>query len=164
MNNYKLSSIAALAKGTRVIGNKGAIPWNIPEDMKRFKDITTGHPVIMGRKTWESLPKHFRPLPDRTNIVLNNDAQMEAEGCTIIATLEDALEVAKKSPGGEEIFIIGGGQIYTFTLPRVDRLYLTVVDKEVLGDTFFPEYENEFKIVAEEKHNGFSFQTLERKR
>lgn len=166
MNTPKstVSAIAAISKKNRAIGKKGAIPWFIPEDFKRFKDITTGHPVIMGRRTWESLPEQVRPLPGRTNIVMNNDAEMTATGARVVPTLEEALMIAKKSPGGQETFIIGGGQIYSFTLPHVERLYLTLVDKEVEeADTFFPAYEDDFVLINEEKHDGFSFQVLERK-
>lgn len=159
-----ISTIAAVSKHDRAIGKKGAIPWHIPEDMKRFKDLTTGHPVIMGKKTWESLPSKFRPLPERTNIVMCNDGKISAPGASIVETFSGALEIAKNSPGSDEVFIIGGGQIYALTLPHVQRLYLTLIDRKIEGaDAFFPEYEKDSKLVSEEKHDGFSFQVLDRK-
>lgn len=117
----------------------------------------------MGRKTWNSLPEKFRPLPGRTNIVMSNDDDSPALGAIVVENFEQAITEANRSLGAEEIFIIGGGQIYTHTIHHVERLYLTVVDQVVEGaDAFFPEYENDFKLIAEEKHDGFSFQTLER--
>ncbi len=160
----RISSIAAIAKGSRAIGNKGAIPWQIPEDMKRFKEFTLNHPVIMGKKTWESLPEKFRPLPGRTNIIMNNDGELKAEGAFIVSTFDEAIKAASEAKGSEEIFVIGGGQIYNFTLPYVERLYLTIVDQKIeTADTFFPAYEDKFKVVSQEDHDGFSFQIWERK-
>ena len=159
-----LSAISAISKKGRAIGKNGQLLWKLPADMQRFKEITTGHPVIMGRKTWESLPPKFRPLPDRTNIIMNNDAEMNAEGATVVPSLDIALALATTAMGAEETFIIGGGQIYAHALPHVTKLYLTVVDQEVEdADTFFPAYENDFQLISEEKHEGFSFQVLERK-
>ncbi len=160
-----LSAIVAISRRDRAIGRKGQIPWKIPEDMAYFKKTTEGHPVIMGRKTWESLPALFRPLPKRTNIVMSNDDTSPTQGAWHVASFEEALKVAESSPGNDEVFIIGGGQIYTFTLPKIERLYVTVVDQEVEGaDAFFPEYEGMFDVVKNEVHPGFAFQILERKK
>lgn len=159
----KISIIVAMANGSRAIGNKGSIPWIIPEDMKRFKRLTLNHPVIMGKKTWESLPEKFRPLPDRTNIVMCNDGDLAAKGAFVVSSFEQAIDIARGATGNDEIFIIGGGQIYAFTLPYANRLYLTIVDRQVVADVFFPKYEKDFALVSEEKRQGFTFQILERK-
>lgn len=130
--------IAAIGEGNRVIGNEGKLPWHIPEDLKRFKELTLGHPIIMGKNTFRSIG---RVLPGRTNIVLA-DAPWEApEGVEMAFSLEDAFERAKSFPGNEEIFVIGGGMVYREALPFVDRLYLTLVSGAYSGDVFFPEYE-----------------------
>jgi dihydrofolate reductase len=159
-----INAIAALAKENRAIGNKGQIPWHIPEDFAHFKQKTIGHPIIMGRKTFETFPK---PLPGRTHIVITRDKEYKVpEGVFVCDSIEKAIEVAREKDGGEEIFIIGGGQIYTESLPFVERLYLTLIDGDFEGDAFFPEY-SEFKNkIEEETHsnekNTFTFVTLER--
>ena len=132
-----LSLIVAVAHN-RVIGVGDRIPWRLPEDMKHFKQTTTGHPIIMGRKTWESFPK--RPLPDRTNIVITRNSAFTAEGATLVPSLDEAIETAQQSPGNEETFVIGGAQVYAQALPLVDRMYMTEVDSAFDGDVLFPEY------------------------
>jgi len=165
-----LSAIVAMSKNGRAIGKKGLIPWKLSADMERFRAVTSGHPVIMGKKTWDSLPGRFRPLPDRTNIVMCSDGVLEAHGAVVVPSFEKALEAAAAAPGNEEVFVIGGGQIYTHTLPRIERLYVTIVDQDVEGaDAFFPEYENDFIIVQKEEHVApdgltFRFLVLERKK
>lgn len=159
-----INAIAALAKENRVIGNKGQIPWHIPEDFAHFKNTTMGHPIIMGRKTFETFPK---PLPGRTHIVITRDKQYQVpEGVFVCDSIESAIEIAKEKEGSEEIFIIGGGQIYTDSLPFVDRLYLTLIEGDFEGDTFFPEYREFKNKIEEETHsnekNTFTFVTLER--
>ena len=125
--------VARAANG--VIGNRGRIPWRLPEDIRRFKQLTLGKPCIMGRKTWESLPK--RPLPGRANIVVTRDTAYRAEGALVAASLDEAIDrAAREAPG--EIAIIGGAQIYVEALARADRIYLTRVHETVEGDTFFP--------------------------
>jgi dihydrofolate reductase len=111
--------------------------------MKRFRDITMGHPVIMGRKTYESLPDKFRPLPGRENIIITRDASYEAPGARVTHSLEEATDLAK-TLDEEEIFIGGGQQTYEQALPQIDKLYLTIVESDKIGDTFFPPYEEEF--------------------
>ncbi len=160
-----INIIAAMDKN-RGIGKGGKLPWNIPEDLKRFREITAGHPVIMGRKTWESIPPKFRPLPNRENIVITRNPEYEADEATVLTSLESAIECAKKLEGGENVFIIGGGEIYKQALPCTDKLYLTLVDKEVDADTFFPDY-SEFKKEIENVDKIFEdikykFVTLER--
>ncbi len=124
----------------RVIGVKGELPWRLSSDLKRFKELTTGHPVIMGRATYDSIPAKFRPLPGRTNIILTRDQQFQAEGCKVAHSLDEAVAMARQAPGGHEIFVIGGGQVYAQALPLAERIYLTEVDVTTdQGDTFFPE-------------------------
>ncbi len=141
-----ISIIAAIGKNNRALGKDGDLLWKIPEDLKRFKELTSGHPVIMGRKTWESLPEKFRPLPGRANIVVTRQADYFAKDAIVATTLEDALIRAQETGDGN-IFVIGGGEIYTAALPRADRLYLTLIDEEKEGDSFFPEYESQFTNV-----------------
>lgn len=160
------SIIVALSKNM-VIGKGNDLIWEIPDDHIRFKNITMGHPVVMGRKTWESIPEKFRPLPGRTNFVITRDISYSAPGAKVTASLEDALAQAQSAPGSEEIFIVGGGEIYKQALPLTDRLYLTVIDKEVEGDTFFPEYKDLFiKKISEEPREfeglKYSYLTLEK--
>ena len=129
------------------IGKANALLWRLPEDLKRFKKLTTGHPIIMGRKTYQSIN---RPLPDRTNIIVTRDENLEIPGCIIVHSVTGAIEKAKEFDR-EEIFIIGGAEIYKEILSLVDRLYVTKVDLDVEGDAFFPEYSNIFtKKISEE--------------
>ena len=120
----------------------------------------------MGRKTWESLPERFRPLPNRTNIVVTRQSDYEASGAVVVSSLEDARTVAMSAPGADEVFVIGGGELYTLALPFANRLYLTLVEANADADTFFPPYEQDLSIVSEEAGNGeppYRFLTLERK-
>ena len=116
-----------------VIGRNGGLPWHISTDLKRFKAITMGKPLIMGRKTWESLPK--KPLPGRPNIVITRQKNYRAEGASVVSDIPSALAAAGQV---EEICVIGGGEIFDMFLAQTDRIYLTEVDLEVDGDTFFP--------------------------
>ena len=157
-----ISMIAAIGKNTRAIGKNNALLWKIPEDHKRFKDMTTGHPVIMGRKTLDSIGG---PLPNRTNIIITRDVHFEHEGCITSMSFEDALNKARLL-GSEEIFVMGGGQIYEEALPFADKLYLTLVADDTEGDTFFPDYSEFTKTVSKQdgEWNGirYSFVELER--
>ena len=130
-----LSLIAAVARN-RAIGKDNQLLWHLPEDMKHFRETTRGKPVIMGRKTWESLPEKFRPLPGRQNIVVSRDPAYKAHGADLAGSLEGALALAG---GAEEVFVIGGEQLYRAALPFADRLYLTEVELEPEADAFFPE-------------------------
>jgi dihydrofolate reductase len=162
--NHYTSIIVAIGKN-RELGLNGKLLWHIPEDMKHFKEITTGHPVIMGRKTWESLPERFRPLPGRTNIVVTRQEGYEAVGALVVSSLEGARAKGARSPGSEEIFIIGGGELYREALPLADRLYLTLVDDTKEADTYFPHYTDKFKIISSETGVGeptHYFQILEK--
>lgn len=141
----KISLIAAMAKN-RVIGKQGEIPWKIPGEQKLFKKITLGHAVIMGRKTYESLG---RPLPGRTNIVVTRQKQYRAEGCLVVHELSSALN---RCPDGEnEAFVCGGGQLYREAFPIADRIYLTVIPRDIPGDTYFPDISStEFRVIQSE--------------
>jgi dihydrofolate reductase len=137
-----ISAIVAMASN-RVIGDRGDIPWKIPGEQKMFKEITMGHTVIMGRKTYESIG---RPLPGRTNIVITRQSGYQADGCIVVHDLGSALQCCP--PGEKEAFICGGGQLYREAMPETDRIYLTLLSREVQGDTFFPEIsEAEFKLT-----------------
>ncbi len=145
----KLSLIVAMSRNA-VIGIDNQLPWHLPEDLKYFKSVTMGKPIIMGRKTYDSIG---RPLPGRTNIVITRDPSWQAEGVSVAQTLEAALslgQVACNAAGADEIMVIGGEQIYRMTLPAADRLYLTQVDAEVEGDAFFPDIDlDQWQQVSE---------------
>lgn len=122
-----------------VIGRDNKLPWYLPNDLKYFKRLTTGKPVIMGRKTYDSIGK---PLPNRTNIVITRDPEFQAEGVKLVHSLEAAIELAEAEclvGGSDEVIVMGGAQIYEQALPRADRLYVTLVHAEVVGDACFPE-------------------------
>jgi dihydrofolate reductase len=144
-----VSQIVAMASN-RVIGNRGGIPWKIPGEQKMFKEITLGHTVVMGRRTYESIG---RPLPGRTNIVITRQVDYQAAGCIIAHDLDGAFQ---SCPAEEnEVFICGGGQLYQESMPVTDRIYLTVLPREVPGDTFFPEISKaDFNIIKSEFING----------
>jgi len=154
-----ISLIVALGAHTRAIGKNGILLWHIPDDMRRFKNLTRGHTVIMGRKTWESLPEKFRPLPERTNIVITRKMDYRADGAIVVHSFKEACAVATctttaRASGTNEIFVIGGGELYTLALPFANRLYLTLVDSNKDGDTFFPPYKQNFKTVSKENVFG----------
>ncbi len=159
----KISIIAAIGK-KRELGKGGQIPWHISEDFQRFKQITSGHSVIMGRKTWESLP--IKPLPKRINIVITRDAEFKPEGAIICSSIENAIELAKKAEGGEEVFVIGGGQIFEQAISLADKLYLTVIDSTFNADTFFPDYSDFKRVVFEKsvKEGKYKYKFLELER
>ena len=147
----RLALIAAVGPN-RVIGRGGSLPWHIGEDLRRFKRLTTGSAILMGRKTWESLG---RSLANRRNVVLSSHQHTGVEAYRTIDAALTALE------GQEKVFVIGGAQVYATVLNRADALYLTLVDQSVEGDAYFPPYENllssVFKEVSREKHLGFEF-------
>jgi dihydrofolate reductase len=157
-----ISIIAAVA-ANRVIGKEGDLPWHIPEDLKYFKRITMGKPVIMGRKTWETLDE---PLPGRKNVVVTRQGDYQAEGAEVVHNLDDAIQAAA---GGQEIMILGGSGIYEAALSRADRMYLTHIHKAFGGDTYFPEFnQNNWEVVEQtesETEDGeltYSFVVYER--
>lgn len=148
----------------RAIGKGGALPWHIPEDMKRFKELTTGSTVVMGRKTYDSLPAKFRPLPNRKNVVISRRAhelQLPAE-VEVIDSVSKFLETARSTNGSGDIWIIGGSEIYAQTLAHCDRVYLSAVHGSHGGDTFLPAFEHDFRLVTEENFEDHSLRVYER--
>ncbi|MBC7836718.1 dihydrofolate reductase [Acetobacteraceae bacterium] len=163
MQKPRVSAIVSIGKNM-VIGRSDRLMWPIPEDLKRFKNLTMGHPVIMGRKTFESILASLgKPLPGRTNIVITRDENYRPEGAIVTHSIEEAIEKAKEIEK-EEIFIGGGAQIYEQSLPYTDRLYLTLIDDEKPGDAYFPPYEHLFtKVIADEEHehNGLQYRWVD---
>lgn len=195
MKSSKISIIVATGKN-REIGAKNKLLWKIPEELKRFKEITTGHPIIMGRKTHESIG---RILPNRTNIIVTRDTAYDVEGAVVVHSLEEAIEKAQEVTGSRirvrddnseiaspsatrplhlqsrndgvgkedenEIFVIGGGQIFEQALPLADKLYVTLVDAEFPeADSFFPEYKNKFNkkvFELDQESAGYKYKFLE---
>jgi dihydrofolate reductase len=134
-----LSMIVGMTED-RVIGKDNDLPWpKIKEDMKHFRKITTGHPIIMGRKTWDSIPDKYKPLPKRTNIVVTRQKDLALGGAEVFNSLEGAITYAATLD--EEVFIIGGSSLYKEALPKTNKLYLTIIKGEHEGDTFFPEFD-----------------------
>jgi dihydrofolate reductase len=154
----KISIIAAMSTN-RVIGLNNALPWRLSADLKRFKQLTMGHCVLMGRNTYESIG---RPLPGRTIIVLTHQKDYAPPGVLVAHSLDQALAMAS----GDELFIAGGEQIYQQILPLADRLYLTIIDGEFAGDAYFPAYdESNWQLISEERHdptdaNPYSYRFL----
>ena len=161
----RVALVAAVAR-RGVIGRDSGIPWRLPEDMRRFRTLTMGHPVVMGRRTWESLPDQFRPLPGRGNVVVTRNSDWSAQGADRAGSIEDALRLLE---GEDTVFVIGGGEIYAAALPSADELLLTEIDAEIEGDTYFPNWDpDDFEEVARERHVssdgvGYSFVTYERR-
>jgi dihydrofolate reductase len=161
-----LTIIAAISEN-RVIGRDGGLPWHLPADLKRFKRLTTGRTVIMGRRTLDSIGG--RPLPERRAIIVTRNRDLTVPGATVVHTIEDAIAAA---PDDQEVFVLGGGEIYRVALPHTDRMELTIVHAEFEGDTFFPEFdERDWQVVEDERHEpdnrhayAFSFRTYERVR
>ncbi len=159
----KISLIAAMADNG-VIGRNNRLPWRLSADLQRFKALTMGKPIVMGRKTWESIG---RPLPGRTNIVVTRDVGYRAEGCVVVHSVDQALEVAA---GSDEVMVIGGANLYQQLLGRADRLYLTQVRADVEGDAWFPGFDRaQWREVERESHSrdeknefDYAFVTLER--
>ena len=159
-------SLVVAASSNNVIGRDGGLPWHLPDDLRQFKRLTTGKAVIMGRSTYESIG---RPLPDRRNIVMTRNADYVADGCDVVSSVSEAMDAVE---GAEEVMIIGGGQVYRDFLPLADRIYLTRVQAEVEGDTYFPEIdEAAWRLVssehhaADEKHRyAFDVMVFERRR
>lgn len=159
-----ISLIAALDKNGAIGNSKNAIPWYLPADLKRFKSVTLGKPVIMGRKTFESIG---RPLPERVNIVVTRNEKYEAPGCVVVHSTEEAIRAAGDAP---EVMVIGGGELYAQFLPYARRLYFTYVDGEFEGNIYFPEWNpKEWREVFYEAHEpdeknpySYTFVALER--
>ncbi|MGH3126632.1 MAG: dihydrofolate reductase [Gaiellaceae bacterium] len=161
-----MTLVAAVARGG-VIGRDGGIPWRLPEDMARFRAVTLGHSVVMGRRTWESLPDQFQPLPGRGNVVVTRNPDWSAQGADRVGSIEEALTLLESEP---KVLVIGGGEIYRAALPYADELLLTEIDADVEGDTTFPTWNREaFEEVSRDRHvaadgTPFAFVTYRRKR
>ena len=152
-----ISLIAALTQN-RVIGRNNDLPWSLPDDMKYFMQTTKGHHVVMGRKNYDSIPTKFKPLPNRTNIVVTRQTNFIAPNCVVVNSLEAAVNLAKKNKE-EELFIIGGAEIYKLSMAVATKLYLTEIKTEIEGDTHFPEVDKSNWIeisrqphAADERH------------
>ena len=161
----RVSIIVAVAENG-FIGRGGMLPWRLSDDLRRFKQLTMAHTVIMGRKTWESIG---RPLPGRRMIVISRQADYQAFGAQVVSSLDDALRVAEEA-GEDEAFVIGGAEVYRLALPRADRLYLTRVHSSVEGDTRFPDFDpSSWRLVGSKRHDAdeknehpFSFEEYHR--
>jgi len=161
----RLSIIVAMAKN-RVIGANGAIPWRLPNELQLFKRVTMGHHIIMGRKTWESIG---RLLPGRTTVIVTRQADYAVPGAVIAASLDEAIARCARD---SEIFVVGGGELYREALPRADRIYLTTVDAEPVGDTRMPEFNpaqwqetSSESFAPDERHAyGYGFRVLDKKK
>jgi dihydrofolate reductase len=148
----EIAIIAAVAEN-RVIGKNNDLVWNLPDDMKYFMNTTKNHFIILGRKNYESLPPKYRPLPNRTNIVITRQQNLTLENALVVNSLGKAIEVCKKN-NQEKIFVIGGGQIYQQALPITDTLYITEIMHKFDGDTFFPKFDKKlWKEISREHHS-----------
>ena len=144
----RVTLVAAIARGG-VIGNGTTIPWHLPEDLASFRDLTMGHPVVMGRRTWDSLPDRFRPLPGRRNIVVTRNRAWSAAGAECAPSLDGALRLVE---GAAEAFVIGGAEIFAAALPVADRLVLTEIELDVEGEVLFPNWDRAaFDEIARER-------------
>lgn len=158
----RISILVAMAKN-RVIGRDGALPWHLPEDLKRFRQLTMGHHIVMGRKTWESLG---RLLPGRHHVIVSRSPGYAVPGATVTGSFDAAIAACGSD---DEVFVIGGGEIYTLSLPGADRILLTEIDQDFEGDTYFPalhsgEWQESERLRRKDPANGlaYSFVTLER--
>lgn len=160
MPELRISAIAAIGKN-RELGKGNSLIWRIPADLKRLKELTTGHALIMGRKTYESIG---RPLPNRLNIVVTSDPAYDAPGCTIATSLTEAIAAAKAA-GHDQVFMFGGARIYQEALSFIEHLYITHIDATDKGaDAFFPDFAEEFIVAKEypkEEHEGLTYQWVD---
>lgn len=163
-------SLIAAVSSNKAIGKNNDLPWKLPDDMKYFMETTKGHHVIMGRKNYESIPMKFRPLPNRSNIVVSRQPNFKAPGCIVVNSIQHGLDIARNN-GELEVFIIGGAEIYKQGLGSTQRMYLTEIDATIDGDTFFPDFEKNDWIEtsripheADDRHQyEFDFVIYERK-
>ena len=153
-----ISLIAAVARNG-AIGKNNQLLWHLPEDMRYFRETTRGKPVIMGRRTWESLPDAFRPLPGRRNVVVSRNTTFQAPGATLVGSLNEAIQLTEDT--ADEVFIIGGAELYRQALPAVQRLYLTEIASDFDGDVFFPPIQandwTEISRSAAQSASGLEF-------
>jgi dihydrofolate reductase len=159
MANKSITIVVAMGRN-RGIGLDGRMPWHLPAELRHFKAVTMGKPVVMGRKTWEAIG---RPLPGRQNIVVSRNEQFQAPGCDVVGSLVEAVEAAE----GMEVMLIGGGELYRQALPLASRLLLTEIDLEPAADTWFPQWDPaEWRLVGSQRHeaddeNRYAFETTE---
>lgn len=152
-----ISLIAAMSKNG-VIGDDNKLPWHIPQELQHFKKTTRGKPIVMGRKTFASL--NNQALPQRKNIIISKNLCFEAEHCVVVHSVDEAINEAGDCP---ELMVIGGAEIFKLFLPVADKIYLSIINKEVSGDTYFPEIDSsEWKLVSDEKHEEFRVLVYER--
>lgn len=171
MHNIKIKTplviVSAMSKKNRVIGNNNQLLWHIPADLKRFKALTLGHPIILGEKTFSSIVKILgKPLPGRTNIVLTRDENFNFAGVKIAHSIPEALNIAE-TENPSEIHIGGGGKIYKQTLSLVSKLHITWIDDEIEGDTFFPDFISDFEIITRhpaQQYKNLGFQWVDYRR
>jgi dihydrofolate reductase len=155
-----ITLVAAVGRNG-VIGRDGGLAWRDAQDMQRFRSLTWGHPVLMGRRTWDSLPAKFRPLPGRRNLVLTRDAAWHADGAERVASLDEALA---RAGDAQMLYVIGGAQVYALALPLADTLELTEVDADLAGDVSFPPWDRAaFDLAAMQPMAGFRFATYRRR-
>ncbi len=159
--NIPVVIVAGIGAKTRAIGKDNELLFHVPDDLKRFKELSIGHPIIMGRKTFESILKILgKPLPHRTNIIVTRDESYKHEGTKVAHSLEQAFELAANEYP-REIHIGGGSEVYKQSLPYVDKLFLTLFESDTEGDSFFPEYENDFEEVVRHgarEHEGLKYE------
>lgn len=149
MESPLISFVVAVDRNC-LIGNLGKIPWHLPDDLKHFRQVTMGKPVLMGRITYESIPDRFRPLPGRSNIVLTHQEGYDAPGCRVVHSLVEAVAA---SAGQPELMVIGGAQLYEQLLPQASRIYLTLVDGVFAGDVFFPALDKaQWREISRQEH------------
>lgn len=150
----------------RVIGADGSMPWHLPEDLAHFKELTLGHPVIMGRRTWESFPEQFRPLPGRTNIVMSRRQEsagaMREAGAVVVPGFQEALEAAAEADGLDLIWVIGGATLYEQALDVATLAEITVIDTDVTGDTHAPALDGQWSRTSVDDHGHYRFERWER--
>jgi len=137
---------------TGAIGADGGMPWELPEDMAYFKRATMGAPVVMGRRTWQSFPERFRPLPGRANIVVTRDEGFRAPGATVVHGLDEALGAARAH--GEDVWVIGGAEIYRQAMPRLDELWVTRIDADLDGDAYAPMIDGSWRLASADPADG----------
>lgn len=153
MHNMIISLIVAVAENG-VIGRNNSLPWHLPKDMKFFRDTTFGHCVIMGRKNYDSIPPQYRPLAGRTNIIVTRQESFKAEGCVVVNSIEEGLDIARKK-NESEVFIIGGADIFRQTLDIGDKIYYTKIHHSFPGDVYFPKLdEKKWKLISKKEVNA----------
>lgn len=156
-----MTAIIAAMASNRVIGRDGRIPWHLPEDMKHFRELTMGQVVVMGRRTWQEIGE---PLPGRVTVLISSSFQIQTETMFTVPSLEEAIRQGGRTYPDKDIFLCGGASIYREGMAFVDRIYLTVLAREVAGDTYFPEIGKEYQLMQREQREEFSYHYYQRKK